>query len=192
MKKFNTHILLLLTIIFIVSFEAKSQQYSYGSSSLEDVSIYNGAEILKNITKTGYGWPAGGYDMKQNPSSLVSVLGNPLSITREYSELDDVNLTVYKYDGATFYFSNNIIVSFTIYKRDNFYFTTCRVCNTFLRVGDTVSQLKASFPKSYAASKDGKLFVELYNIIAGGDIVMNDSMIVFSYANGIITEISMQ
>ena len=50
----------------------------------------------------------------ENKSVLISNFGTPLEIEKGYSEMDEVDMYIYKYVGVVFYVMKNLIDSFSI------------------------------------------------------------------------------
>jgi len=93
----------------------------------------------------------------KNKSMLISNFGQPLEIEKGYSEMDEVDMYIYKYDGAVFYVIKNLIDDFEITK--NKY----RLTKHDIKIGDNIEKLKNIFPLSYSKKSETNLSVDLIN-----------------------------
>ena len=93
----------------------------------------------------------------KNKSMLISNFGQPLEIEKGYSEMDEVDMYIYKYDGAVFYVMKNLIDDFEITK--NKY----RLTKHDIKIGDNIEKLKNIFPLSYSKKSETNLSVDLIN-----------------------------
>jgi hypothetical protein len=81
--------------------------------------------------------------MGQNKSILISSFGQPFEIEKDFSEIDDVDMYIYKYNGIAFYVINDLIDSYEI-TSDNYNFTKHNI-----KIGNNVSSLQNVFSLSY-------------------------------------------
>ena len=93
----------------------------------------------------------------ENKSILISNFGTPLEIEKGYNEMDEVDMYIYKYDGAVFYVIKNLIDDFEITK--NKY----RLTKHDIKIGDNIEKLKNIFPLSYSKKSETNLSVDLIN-----------------------------
>jgi hypothetical protein len=146
---------------------------------------------------------SGRFYLNETPSNLVTQLGTALSVTTEYSEMDETNQTVYKYNGARFSFEGNKLVDFHI-SNSNFYVITNETFDTtnpykyHYKVGDAISRVGDQNYGSYSAREKNRLFFQIYRTqttyteIAGKprpvtEKILLDNTLLFEYSNGIIT-----
>jgi hypothetical protein len=101
-----------------------------------------------------------------NKSMLISNFGTPLEIEKGYSEMDEVDMYIYKYDGAVFYVMKNLIDDFEITK--NKY----RLTKYNIKIGDNIEKLKNIFPLSYSKKSEThmSIHIEKYDVYVGFSI----------------------
>ena len=99
----------------------------------------------------------------ENKSMLISNFGQPLEIEKGYNEMDEVDVYIYKYDGAVFYVIKNLIDDFEITK--NKY----RLTKHDIKIGDNIEKLKNIFPLSYSKKSETHLsiHIEKYDMYVG-------------------------
>lgn len=93
----------------------------------------------------------------ENKSVLISNFGTPLEIEKGYNEMDEVDMYIYKYDGAVFYVIKNLIDDFEITK--NKY----RLTKYNIKIGDNIEKLKDIFPLSYKKKNKTNLSLSIIN-----------------------------
>jgi hypothetical protein len=81
--------------------------------------------------------------MGQNKSVLTSSFGQPLLIEKDFSEIDNVDMYIYKYNGVVFYVINDLIDDYEI-TNNNYNFTKHNI-----KIGNNVSSLQNVFSLSY-------------------------------------------
>ncbi|PIQ21651.1 MAG: hypothetical protein COW65_07820 [Cytophagales bacterium CG18_big_fil_WC_8_21_14_2_50_42_9] len=151
------------------------------------------------ILKTGEKNSESAFNPLGTPSGLIKALGKPLSITKEYAEIDDIYLIVYKYNGAEFDFNRNSLVGFHI-TNGNFIVRTQtpRLTNktdTFnFRVGDPASRVQKIYPQSFKANRDGRIFFRLYSLTKNPNTNIStrtnlDASFLFVIEDGVLTGI---
>ena len=82
---------------------------------------------------------------------LKSILGDPINITREYWEMEELSVQKYHNSGANFYIKNGILASFNLVS-PNYYL---KLNTTQIRVGNLISTIQFAFPNSYKSRKNG-------------------------------------
>ena len=99
----------------------------------------------------------------EDKSVLISNFGQPLEIEKGYSEMDEVDMYIYKYDGAVFYVMKNLIDDFEITK--NKY----RLTKYNIKIGDNIEKLKDIFPLSYSKKSEThmSIHIEKYDVYVG-------------------------
>ena len=97
----------------------------------------------------------------KNKSMLISNFGQPLEIEKGYSEMDKVDMYIYKYDGAVFYVMKNLIDDFEITKNKHS-ISKYSLTKHDIKIGDNIEKLKDIFPLSY--KKKNKTNLSLYLI----------------------------
>lgn len=133
------------------------------------------------------------------PASLTTALGNPLTTTTQYSEMDKNYYTEYIYDGAAFVFVDNKLTDFHI-SNSNFYVITNTVIHVndpyryCYKVGDDLNRVATSYPTSYNNKEPKRLFFQLYKIVttwSSGRFVLTkqmlDAALLFEHNNSSIT-----
>lgn len=93
----------------------------------------------------------------ENKSVLISNFGTPLEIEKGYNEMDEVDMYIYKYDGAVFYVIKNLIDDFEITK--NKY----RLTKYNIKIGYNIEKLKDIFPLSYKKKNKTNLSLSIIN-----------------------------
>ena len=81
--------------------------------------------------------------MGKNKSVLTASFGQPIKIEKSFSEMDNVDMYIYKYMGVIFYVKENLIDDFEI-TNNKYLFTKHNI-----KVGDNTEQLKKIYPLSY-------------------------------------------
>ncbi|MDG1041062.1 MAG: hypothetical protein P8H13_02880 [Polaribacter sp.] len=116
------------------------------------------------------------FNYDTNPNTIKNSIGNPISITLRFSELQDTNVTVYNYNGLKIDFINNIIYDFEI--TNNTY--SLFIDGLEIKVGNHINTLENKFPKSYNQRTQ-----------EGISIIVNDwdSWILINTNNNLITKI---
>jgi hypothetical protein len=110
----------------------------------------------------------------KDKSFLIQNLSNPISITQEYFEIQELYADVYTYDGILFYLVDNYIDTFKI-SNNKFSFTNFKI-----KVGDNISNLKNYYPISFNSRKDNAIVLSLTDIDASVVIEYNPSTIITS------------
>ena len=77
----------------------------------------------------------------KNKSMLISNFGQPLEIEKGYSEIDEVDMYIYKYDGVVFYVIKNLIDDFEITSTRN-NSTKYSLTKHDIKIGDNIEKLK--------------------------------------------------
>jgi hypothetical protein len=93
----------------------------------------------------------------ENKSVLISNFGQPLEIEKGYSEMDEVDMYIYKYDGAVFYVMKNLIDSFSIIGSEY------SLTKHDIKIGDNIEKLKDIFPLSYEKKNKTNLSLSIIN-----------------------------
>ena len=93
----------------------------------------------------------------KNKSMLISNFGQPLEIEKGYSEMDKVDMYIYKYDGAVFYVMKNLIDSFSIIGSEY------SLTKHDIKIGDNIEKLKDIFPLSYEKKNKTNLSLSIIN-----------------------------
>jgi hypothetical protein len=93
----------------------------------------------------------------ENKSVLISNFGTPLEIEKGYSEMDEVDMYIYKYDGAVFYVMKNLIDSFSIIGSEY------SLTKHDIKIGDNIEKLKDIFPLSYEKKNKTNLSLSIIN-----------------------------
>ncbi len=91
----------------------------------------------------------------KDKSILTSNFGKPIEIEKSFSEMDNVDMYIYKYDGIIFYVMENRIDDFKI-TNNKYNFTKHNI-----RIGSNIDELKNIYPLSY--NKNSSYF--LLNLI---------------------------
>jgi hypothetical protein len=99
----------------------------------------------------------------KNKSMLISNFGQPLEIEKDYNEMDEVDMYIYKYDGAVFYVMKNLIDSFSIIGSE-YSFTKHDI-----KIGDNIQKLKYIFPLSFKEKSETymSIHIEKYDVYVG-------------------------
>jgi hypothetical protein len=93
----------------------------------------------------------------EDKSILISNFGTPLEIEKGYSEMDEVDMYIYKYDGAVFYVMKNLIDSFSIIGSEY------SLTKHDIKIGDNIEKLKDIFPLSYEKKNKTNLSLSIIN-----------------------------
>jgi hypothetical protein len=93
----------------------------------------------------------------ENKSVLISNFGTPLEIEKGYSEMDEVDMYIYKYNGAVFYVMKNLIDSFSIIGSEY------SLTKHDIKIGDNIEKLKDIFPLSYEKKNKTNLSLSIIN-----------------------------
>lgn len=108
---------------------------------------------------------------------LLQKLGNPLSITQEYFEMDNLYAQKYTYNGAVFYLTDGGVEIFKI-TNGNFNFSKYNI-----KVGDHISNIQNYYPISYNNRSANSIILMLSDM---------DASVVISYNyNNLITSINL-
>ena len=91
----------------------------------------------------------------ENKSMLISNFGTPLEIEKGYNEMDEVDMYIYKYDGAVFYVIKNLIDDFEITKNKH------RLTKHDIKIGDNIEKLKDIFPFSYNKKRKNHIWLDI-------------------------------
>lgn len=110
----------------------------------------------------------------KDKSFLIQNLSNPISITQEYFEIQELYADVYTYDGILFYLVDNYIDTFKI-SNNKFSLTNFKI-----KVGDNISNLQNYYPISFNSRKDNAIVLSLTDIDASVVIEYNPSNIITS------------
>ena len=98
----------------------------------------------------------------EDKSVLISNFGTPLEIEKGYSEMDEVDMYIYKYDGAVFYVIKNLIDDFAIISTRN-NSTKYSLTKHDIKIGDNIEKLKDIFPLSYEKKNKTNLSLSIIN-----------------------------
>lgn len=115
----------------------------------------------------------------ENNEVITSLLGQPSSTENSFSEMDDKQMSIYKYDGLTLILVDNQVSSFEIFS-SNFNFG-----NNEIKIGDNIQKLQELFPESY--NKKGADYITVW--IENTDMYVNFHLSNEKY-NNVITKIS--
>ena len=104
----------------------------------------------------------------ENKSVLISNFGQPLEIEKGYSEMDKVDMYIYKYDGAVFYVMKNLIDDFEITKNKHS-ISKYSLTKHDIKIGDNIEKLKNIFPLSYSKKSEThmSIHIEKYDVYVG-------------------------
>ncbi|NCI50934.1 hypothetical protein GWC95_13455 [Sediminibacterium roseum] len=177
MKKKILSGILLVAVITVVSFWAKSQL----NSSNDTLSF---SEF--NISPTGTGFTAFNTALLGESGFLSRFGAPPAGVNADYSDEDEANMSHYVYKGAEAWFLNDKLQALVISSSD---FTLYFSNGSSLVVGDNISAVNATFPNSWTARTGNQVYVNLQN--SSGPV---DATLLFAYdiATGVITSISVQ
>lgn len=78
-------------------------------------------------------------------SQIISIMGDPVSVTTEYWEMDEEDVEKLTYPGAVFYLKNNTMESFCLTSPEH----SLKLNNTLVKTGNNISTLQSDFPASY-------------------------------------------
>ncbi|MBC5772627.1 hypothetical protein H8S95_01015 [Pontibacter sp. KCTC 32443] len=191
----NSKLIILCLTAFLVSLFNLSLAQTVTLSQLDIQRV----AVAKNTgTTTGTKFYLNG-----TPSGLVSALGSALSVTTEYSEMNEVNQTVYKFNGAEFTFEGNTLVDFHI-SNSNYYVIINNIVDStnpfkyYFKVGDSLSRLSTLHSGSYNAKEEKRLFFQIYRtettyVEEFGKIkpvtkkILLDNALLFEHNSGVIT-----
>jgi len=98
----------------------------------------------------------------ENKSVLISNFGTPLEIEKGYSEMGEVDMYIYKYDGAVFYVIKNLIDDFAITKSKHS-LSKYSLTKHDIKIGDNIEKLKDIFPLSYKKKRKTNLSLSIIN-----------------------------
>lgn len=115
----------------------------------------------------------------ENNEVITSLFGQPSSTENSFSEMDDKQMSIYKYDGLTLILVDNQVSSFEIFS-SNFNFG-----NNEIKIGDNIQKLQELFPESY--NKKGADYITVW--IENTDMYVNFHLSNEKY-NNVITKIS--
>lgn len=140
----------------------------------------NDAVLINQVTISSFSF-------QQTTTSILSVLGNPDSISTYNNEVDNETWLDYKYSGNSFYFFNNLEVSFDL-KTNLFYFY-----NPSIKVGNNIEEINNFFPNSYEKKEILNNLGFIIIDINMPDGTTSDTFIVINYDSDtkIITSIHM-
>ena len=96
----------------------------------------------------------------KNKSMLISNFGQPLEIEKGYSEMDKVDMYIYKYDGAVFYVMKNLIDDFEITKNKHS-ISKYSLTKHDIKIGDNIEKLKNIFPLSYSKKSETHMSIHI-------------------------------
>ena len=85
-------------------------------------------------------------------SAATAALGNPTSVTSEYSEVDDKNLDVWHYGGATLYFRDNALIAYNL---DDATLGVGQSFSTAFKIGDLISSRQIRVPDTSGGTRNG-------------------------------------
>ena len=91
----------------------------------------------------------------KNKSMLISNFGQPLEIEKEYNEMDEVDMFIYKYKGIVFTVEENLIDSFSIIGSE-YSFTKHDI-----KIGDNIEKLKYIFPLSFKKKRKSHIYLDI-------------------------------
>jgi hypothetical protein len=193
MKTIQRVALLLALILFAFVYTAEAQYPTL------DILDYNKIAVTKNIGKpTAKGnkfYPG------ESIASLVAAFGKPQNISTQYAEIYEVDMTVYKYEGAEFYFIDGYLAGAHI-SGPGFYFITDTTVVSgdpykhYYKVGDSLNRVQSSYPASYKAKREERVFLGLYEMVATNpdssdkpknEKRMLDDVVTFGHENGKIS-----
>lgn len=186
-------IALIYLAFLLISFFNKAEAQSLNKLDFDQIAV-------KKNTGTTTGSK---YCPRGTSSSLVAALGKPMSITTEYSEIDEVDMTVYNYNGAKFYFIEGYGHGFNI-TSNNYHIVTNSTLDSedslknYYKVGDPVSKVQANYPDSYNSRDKNRIFFRLYQKETKQNeeqtnqkalVTDLDDVLLFVYKDGTITGI---
>ncbi len=128
-------------------------------------------------------------------ANLLAAFGKPKTKTLEFSEMDQVTFTVYRYNGGEFSFFSDTLYYFRI--TGPAFQVLIPTANKkspkySLKVGDKVNKLKAVYPKTYQArNSENVFFFWLYRITGSNKATktrLERGIGVFTM-NGLITDV---
>lgn len=85
-------------------------------------------------------------------STAIAALGNPTTITSEYSELDDKNLDVWHYGGATLYFRDDALIAYNL---DDATLGVGQSFSTAFKIGDLIPSRQIRVPDTSGGTRNG-------------------------------------
>lgn len=75
----------------------------------------------------------------KNITNVINILGQPIKIQKSFSEMDEVDMFIYSYNGLILYVKNNLIDDFEI--SNNTY-----TFSNNIKVGDDIYKLENFYP----------------------------------------------
>ena len=150
MKKLNL-VFYFFLIIITTAFSAYAQEDpEVNELAIDKIAIVNSAVKSNKFFKiTG------------TPTNLLATFGKPKSKTIEFSEMDQVNFTVYRYNGGEFSFYVDTLYYFRITGPAFQVLTPTgnqKASKFSLKVGDRTSKIKPVYPKTYLARNSEDVF----------------------------------
>ncbi|QNF35602.1 hypothetical protein HUW51_23905 [Adhaeribacter swui] len=149
MKKLH-QLLFCLILITTAVFSAKAQEPDVDELAADKIAI------VKNNSKTSKAFKISG-----TPANLLAAFGKPKSKTVEFAEMDQVDFTVYRYNGGEFSFYADTLYYFRI-TGPAFQVLTPKLAGGSakytLKVGDQTSKMKTVYPKTYQARNSENVF----------------------------------
>lgn len=115
----------------------------------------------------------------ESNEALDAMFGQASSIENSFSEMDDKQMSIYKYDGLTLILVDNQVSSFEILS------SSFNFGNNEIKIGDNIQKLQELFPDSY--NKKGTDYITVW--IENTDMYVNFHLSNEKY-NNVITKIS--
>ncbi len=149
----------LVFFISITTAKAQDAQYDFNVINISQVTV-NGLHLIG-----------------KDKSVLIQNFGQPVSVSQEYWEMDDVNAEKYNYIGIAFYVVKNLVNLFSI-KNNKYSFSPYNI-----KVGANFDKLQSIFPLSYKNRKGNSLAINIKDY--------NRYVVIDADSNNIITKISL-
>lgn len=146
MRKFNL-ILCCLFLLTAAICSVQAQEPDVNELAVDKITI------VKSTGKSNKSFKITGTE-----ASLIAAFGKPLSKTVEFAEMDQVDFTVYRYKGGEFSFYADTLYYFRITGPAFQVLTPTSGAKYSLKVGDTISKMKAVYPKTYKARNSENVF----------------------------------
>lgn len=118
------------TILFLISFFIVTL-----SANSQALDMVDSDKLLVNNS----------LNYQTSKSQIISIMGDPVSVTTEYWEMDEEDVEKLTYPGAVFYFKNNTIESFCLTGPEH----SLKLNNTVVKTGNNILTLQSAFPASY-------------------------------------------
>jgi hypothetical protein len=183
MKKSN-FLLFCFLWLTTVWFSAHAQEPDVNELAADKITIVRGTDKTAKPFKI-FGTEA----------NLLAAFGKPKSKTMEFSEMDQVTFTVYRYNGGEFSFFSDTLYYFRITGPGFQVLTPTankKSSKYALKVGDKTNKLKTVYPKTYQARNSENVFFFWLYRLTGRDKAtktrLERGLGIFT-TNGLITDV---